>query len=369
MGGVATGLLGKSHVLPRSVYPFNVWAEADSGSAAKLAAKADGFFKRVKDMPFYLQVGSAFPHRKGGARFPAEFGGEEFGDTRYEPDEVPVPAWLPDVPEVRADLAEYYGYVERWDRTVGAMLEALEASGRAGETMVIVMTDHGMPFPAAKGSSFEAGHHCPLLIRVPGGEGVRKEAMVSWLDIAPTVYEWLGVDPLNTPGDAGGEVPRESWEVMPGRSLLPILSQGDPEGWDEVYYAHNFHEVANYYPYRVVRGRRYKYVRNLAWELPMPIPGDLYLSPTWGAVRERGLTMMGERAVERVLHHDREALFDLESDPLELHNRIEDAALADVAEGMRERLTSMRIGTRDPWLRQSFQEGEVTAEQREEAGV
>ena len=101
------------------------------------------------------------------------------------PEEIIVPNFLPDVPAVREDLADYYESVSRWDAVVGAVLDALDASGRADETLVFVTTDHAMPFPGAKASSFDSGHHCPLLISSPTATEARvstiKHSSIGWI--------------------------------------------------------------------------------------------------------------------------------------------------------------------------------------------
>ena len=356
---IPAGLIGKSHVVPREVFPFiegsgsGLGGGGDAWSAASLAQRADAMLVGFGDQPFYLHVASMYPHRRrageGEQGFPASAHAEEFSDShfRYDPADVPVPPWLPDVPEVRRDLADYYGYITRYDHFVGELLRSLDASGRADDTLVIVMTDHGMPFPGAKASNFDTGHRCPLLISRPGGTGLRCDAMVNWLDLAPTIYDWLGVDASSVPKD------------LPGRSLLPILDTPSPEGWEHTFFSHQLHEISNYFPYRVMRGRRFKYVRNLARQLPLPLASDLHRSPTWQAVLESRLTMMGARPTSRVLHHDREALFDIHADPLEVHNLIADPAFREVADQMRRATLEMRVATRDPWLEQSRQEGEL----------
>ena len=158
---------------------------------------------------------------------------------------------------------------------------------RAGpdDTMIIVMSDHGMPFPGAKGSSFDSGHNCPLLIARPGASEIESDAVGELVDIAPTVYDWCGTE---TP------------EGLPERSMLPTLDQAHTEGWDETFFSHTFHEVTNYYPYRVLRGRKYKYVKNLYPELTTlcrAICGRLHRA----SGSERGIEMMmGSRPTEAV---------------------------------------------------------------------
>lgn len=348
--GVRTACLGKLHTAPAAVYPFGTVEEGLMWNTAALAGRAASWLREGGSAPFYLHAASAFPHRAGSGE------SEDYGIGRdplaaaeppFDPGSIPVPDWLPDHPDVRRDLAGYYAGIACWDRFVGAALDALDASGRGPDTLVIVMSDHGMPFPGAKASAFEGGHRCPLIVIAPGAPGGRRSAaMVSWVDLAPTVYEWLGAPAGSSPAD------------LPGRSLLPVLA-GDDAGRDEVWYSHCFHEVTNYFPYRVLRRRRWKYVLNLAHRLDQPLPSDLFRSLTWAAVRRDGLDRLGRRPRDRFLRHDHEELFDLESDPVEAINRIADPGAAAVAAEMRAAMLAFRRRTRDPWLEVSFQEGEL----------
>ncbi len=340
--GLATGVVGKLHVQPPEVYPWDFAPPVNGRDVQQLAARAEEFLTTCGDRPFYLHVGFGDPHRDfGNARpYPG------VTEVRYAPDEVVVPPFLPDIPAVRAELAQYYQSISRLDTGIGMVLAALERSGRAGETLVLCLSDHGMPFPGAKASPFDSGHHCPLIVRHPetGHGGGVNDALVNWCNIAPTVFDWCGV---------------QAPDGLPERSFLPILGQPHPEGWDETYFSHTFHEVTNYFPYRVLRGRRYKYVRTLFPELTMPLPSDLWASPTWRAVRDRGITMLGRRPTLRCLHHDAEALFDLDLDPVEAENRIGDPTLTGIAAQMRAKVQAFRQVTRDPWILASEQAGEV----------
>ena len=147
---------------------------------------------------------------------------------------------------------------------------------------------------------------------------------------------------------------------LPERSLLPILDNPDPDGWDETYFSHCFHEVMDYNPYRVLHGRRYKFVRHLAPGLKVPFPTDLYRSPTWRAAREADVAMMGQRPTRQILSHAPEELYDLHTDPVEAVNRIDDPALQQIADEMRQKLIDFRVRTRDPWLEVDFQEGRLS---------
>ena len=340
--GYATGIIGKLHVQPFKVYPWThdyQQVEGSPRSPQGMADRAMEFFRSIGDRPFYLHMGFSDPHRDFGnyAEYP------DYDEIRYHPDEIPVPDFLPDHPDVRAELAEYYQSISRLDAGYGRAVEVLEKSGRADDTMIIVMSDHGMPFPGAKGSSFDFGHRCPLIISRPGANAVENDALLNWSNIAPTVYEWCGVD---------------APEGLPERSLLSILDEGHPGDWEETFFSHTFHEVTNYYPYRALRGRKYKYVRNLYPELTTPLPSDLWSSPTWKAIEREGLSM-GGRQTCNFLHQDAEALFDIEIDPVESTNLIHDPALQEIGEEMRTKVRRFRMETKDPWVLASRQMGET----------
>ena len=351
MKGFATACIGKKHVEPSSVYPFDYEPSVNSRSPEDISDATGQFLANVQDQPFYLHIGSGYPHRSG-----SSYGNEKIHagiqPVGYDPDLVPVPNFLPDNHNTRVDLSEYYESISRWDQVVGSVLNVLKKSGRASETLVFVTTDHAMPFPGAKASSFDSGHHCPLVVYSPlqQNKGIHNQALVNWVDYCPTILDWCGVS-----------YPQHALPLA-GRSFLPILddnslSPGNGK-WEETYYSHCFHEITNYYPYRVLRGRRYKYVRNLAYTLETPLPSDLFRSITWTAVRDENIDQLGERPLQSFLYQSREAVFDMINDPAESKNLITEPNLAEKIQQMRQKVIDFRHRTKDPWLEQSFQEGE-----------
>lgn len=344
--GVFTGIIGKSHVAPMgSVYPFTYEDLGDLYRPDGFGERVSRFFDACGERNFYLHVALGDPHRRGISNgFKNEFEIPDFDQPTYTEDQIIVPDFLPDEPEVRLDLIDYYEAVSRFDHGVGLVLDALKASGREEDTMIIVTNDHGMPFPGAKASSFDTGHHCPFILHTPDlkNKGTHHRAMMSWLDIAPTIYDWCG---LTGPDD------------LPGRSLVPVLDDPDCEGWDEVTFSHTFHEVTNYNPYRVLRGRNYKLVYNCAHQLPTPLPSDLYRSPTWQCVLNKKLPMMGKRPTERFLFRDEIELFDVATDPMETVNLAMKTEYRPVVEDMTNRLLDLCLKTDDPWMEVAFQRG------------
>ncbi len=341
--GFATGVIGKLHVNPPAVYPWDYQTEGGPEGGTRdvwgMAQQAEEFFAKFQDRPFYLHVGFGDPHRASGpGLFANDRGYPHVRKRTYEPSDVIVPHFLPDTPEVRRELAEHYEAIDRLDQGIGFFLQALEESGRAEDTMVIYMSDHGMPFPGAKASHYDTGLHVPLIIRTPSQakRSVACDALVNWTDILPTVMEWTGAGLPASP--------------VHGRSLMPILEEERPEGWDSIFFAHSFHEIVNYYPFRGIRTRRFKYTKILFSELTMPLPSDLWNSPTWEGVRSRRLAKMGQRLTEDVLHHKGEELYDIVEDPAETRNLAGLPEHRATLEDLRRRVLEFRRQTNDTWL-------------------
>jgi len=339
--GYRTALVGKKHILPESALLFDeelAPEQPGNRDVAFMASEARKFIGTGASAPFLLIVGYSDPHR-------AE---QNFGNTRawpaivrqtYDPTKVIVPGHLPDLPEVSQDLAEYYESVSRLDSGVGLLLAALRETGHSSDTLVIYLSDNGRAFPGAKTTLYDEGIHLPLIIAspAPAKRGVRNDAMVSWIDILPTILDWA-------------RVPAAKAQPLPGRSILPILEQANPSGWDRVFASHSFHEIQQYYPMRALRTREYKYIINLAAPLEFPIAGDIASSPTWRAIATRPAVRLGARSTQAFLHRPPEELYDLRTDPAEVRNLAADPAHRAILERMRAELTKFRAETKDPWL-------------------
>jgi N-sulfoglucosamine sulfohydrolase len=336
--GYRTGLVGKKHILPDSALPFDEELAPErpgNRDVAFMADEARKFFSASDGKPFLLIVGYSDPHRAQ----------ENFGNTRawprvaratYDPAKVIVPKHLPDLPEVRRDLAQYYESVSRLDSGVGLLLDALKETKHDTDTLVIYLSDNGRAFPGAKTTLYDEGIHLPLIISSPAQKqrGVRNEAMVSWVDITPTILDWAHV----------------AAPAVAGRSILPILEQPHPKGWDRVFASHGFHEIQQYYPMRALRTREYAYIVNLAAPLEFPIAGDIVSSPSWQAIAARPSVGLGARTLQAFLHRPAEELYDLRKDPEEVRNLAADPAHREDLERLRAAMARFRKDTHDPWL-------------------
>ena len=331
------------------MYPWQVREESETRNVGWVADRAGVFFEMAKEegKSFFLTVGYVDPHRdltRGGfGNYEVDVAKEErLKDTKeYRPEDVMVPSFLSDLPEVRQELAEYYRAIHRLDQGVGMMLSALEKSGLANDTLVVFMSDNGPPFVNSKTTLYDAGVRLPLVIRQPNnseGRGIKNPNMVSFVDILPTFLDWAG----------HGNITDNSRK---GRSILPIMSQRENvEGWDKVFGSHTFHEVTNYYPTRFMRTRRFKYHRNIAWKLDFPFAADLYGSLTWEGIRNADPPMLGPRSLKSYIQRPPEELYDLETDPNEVKNLAKDPAFRTQLEEMRKATEEWQRQTGDLWL-------------------
>ena len=340
--GYHTGVVAKLHVLPQTVYPFDREI-ADAGrNPVLVTAKAEKFLDGAGDKPFFLWVGLTDPHRaaKGFAnenKYPQGVPAEPV-DAKT----VPVPAHLPDQLEVRREMADYYQSVARMDHGVGLLLKLLDDRKLADSTLIVFLSDNGIPFPGAKTTLYDAGVHLPFVVRKPGQKaGIVSEAMVSWTDLAPTILDWCGAKPA---------------PAMRGRSVLPILEEKLPKGWNTVYGSHQMHEVTMYYPMRSVRTRTHKLIQNLAHKLEFPHASDLWDSPTMQGMLKRKDESLGVRPMAAYLNRPPAELYDLTADPHEVKNLLAgekgeaDPAVKRVYAELSGALAEWRKATNDPWL-------------------
>lgn len=281
-----------------------------------------------------------------------------------------MPPFLPDVSEVREDLADYFGEVAAWDAGIGVLLEELEKTGERENTLIVISGDHGAPgFPHGKCNLYGFGTHVALSVTGPGVKGGRVvDDFVSLTDLAPTFLETAGL-----------EIP----PVMTGRSLWPILRSGKSGLVDEtrtvVYSGRERHvEIARSdfspYPQRAIRTADHALIINFRPDrYPM---GDPYLldssePPSLEELEnETRVTLPDEDAgptkawlvgardsPEWQAHFDwvygkrpRYELYDLKADPYETTNLAEDPAYETIKIDLETRLLDELTRTGDPRL-------------------
>ncbi|MCP4642380.1 MAG: sulfatase [bacterium] len=270
-----------------------------------------------EDGPFCFWFGSVDPHR------PYERGsGVKSGK---DPVAVNVPPFLPDAQEIREDILDYMVEIERFDREVGEMVALLEERGLLDDTLIVMTSDNGMPFPRAKANIYDYGVHMPLAIRwgnAVSGDRVIDD-FVGFPDFAPTLLE-----------AAGEDVP----EAMTGRSLLKGLLSGKQgrveKNRDCAFFGKERHTNLGddgdmkgvSYPSRGIRTSDYLYIRNFEpdrWPAcNPPVYGDIdgnSPTKTW-MVAHRDDPEVRRYFDLATAKRPAEELYDLALDPEQLHN-------------------------------------------------
>ena len=310
---------------------------------------AASFFQIAKtsQQPFFLMASSHDPHRPyGGQKSDRPHFERALSSRTYQPAEVRVPGFLPDLPDIRKEMARYCTSARRMDDMVGAILQALESERMVDDTIVIYLSDHGMSMPFAKTNCYVESTRTPLIVRWPTrvrqGQ-VDREHMVSTVDLLPTILEAAGL-PLVRPVD--------------GRSFLSLLRGKKQPGRDAVFTQFNHIHGRNPYPMRSVVTRRYAYIFN-AWSngrrryRAEPLSGLTYQAMKQAAAQD---TRIASR-VQHLEYRTVEEFYDLQNDPYCLHNLLGTDPRTTSAEAHEGHLQRLRLAlhqwmvdTKDPAL-------------------
>lgn len=304
----------------------SVWHE--SSNQATYANRSDG-------QPFFAIFNIGISHESSiHESVPNE-------ELRHDPERVPIPPYHPRTEAMKHDWAQYYDKVEEMDRRVGEILAELEASGEMENTIVFYYSDHGGILGRSKRFLFESGLHIPLIVRFPEKyqslaplpPGSRTDRIVTFIDFPPTLLSLAGV-----------AVP----EVMQG---IPFLGEQAGAANDYAYgFRGRMDERIDMS--RSIRDERYRYTRNF---LPHKIYGQ-YLDYLWRAPSMQSWT---EEFQKGTLNQTQsrffepkmiDELYDVQTDPHNIHNLAEDPAYAEVLDRMRAATLSWMIEIEDVGL-------------------
>jgi arylsulfatase A-like enzyme len=341
---------------------------AVDAAKAKLLGEVRGNFRaflsaREPGRPFCYWFGPTVTHRSW-----EKGSGKALWGIDADSLEGRLPGFMPDVPEVRGDFADYMGEIQAWDAGVGVILDELRAAGELDDTLVVLSGDHGMPgVPGGKCNLYDHGTAVALLARGPGIAGGRVvDDFVNLMDVAPTFLEAGGVAP---PTD------------MAGRSFLGVLRSGtaglvDPARTWVVTGRERHVDTAREgnlpYPHRALRTADHLYIRNFApgrWPMGSPRfsgPADrptteTLESDTFAAFADMDNSptkawLVGQHGREEWAWHYKyafgkrpaEELYDLRTDPDQMRNVADDPAYAAVRKEMAERLMGVLTDAGDP---------------------
>ncbi len=335
--GYCVGLAGKTHIKPKSVYPFEYMPRSEKAMQR--------FLRKSGQRPFCLIIATHHPHTPLVAPKPGE---------GHDPAALKLPPYLVDTPETRLRQRDYYNSVEILDRDLGDYLAMLGRLKLEDDTLVIYASDHGSQFPFGKWTLYDAGLRVPFIARWPGhvGPGTVTDAMISFVDVLPTLIEL-----------AGGKPPKD----IDGRSFAGVLLGEKTSHREVIYGTHTSLGIisGSEYPIRAVRTGHYQYIRNFNHQgrftnittegrgaakkkkagqgrgAKKPSgPG-----PLWRSWLE--LARTDPAAAARAKAYQRrpaEELYDVKSDPFELNNLADRPGLEPLKAELRRQL--------DAWMHQ-----------------
>lgn len=316
--GYTSALSGVQHVAdfkkgnPHNIIGYEEKLEFDNKAGEDADDAACRYLAREHDKPFFLAVGFGATHRPFKKATPAD-------DPRY----IAPPPFLPDTPENRQDMADYHASVRYLDERMGNVVQAVADNGLADNTLIIITTDHGIPFPYAKCHLTDHGLGVMLMLQGPGiPAGACIDQLVTHMDLFPSICELLEID-------------KPDW--LRGKSLLPLLRGECEMLHDYVFGEMTFH--ASYEPMRSVRNTRYKLIKrfNKDWlRAPLANCDAGYSKTTWV---EHGWADLRYHEVE---------LYDLIFDPAERQNLADDPAYQQIRDELLARLDQEMRETGDP---------------------
>jgi len=254
--------------------------------------------ERPKDKPFFMWFASYDSHRTWGA--------DKFQVTHGLKD-VTVPLFLVDGKETRADLASYYNEISRLDYYVGEVESELKRQGVAENTIIIVTSDNGRPFPRSKTRVYDSGMKAPLVIKWPEGiaPGSISDALLSVIDLAPTLLKIAGIQPGPT---------------FQGRSFIDLFDNPENEFRNYIFSEHNWHDYEAYE--RQVRTKDFMYIINKRPQFDSWGPADAVVSPS---MKELYSTYQNGKLNKYQMDiftkpRQEEELYDCKADPFQLVN-------------------------------------------------
>ena len=381
--GYRTARIGKLHVAPEIVYHFEETLQDAGRNVVQMAKNCEQFLTAEDERPFFLYFATYDPHRSSGVDETAssELKPNLFGNKAnqasfpgveeqiYTPAEVIVPPFMTDNAETREELAHYYQSCARIDQGLAQLVMILKKANLYDKTLIVFTSDHGMPFSGAKTGVYDPGLHVPFVVRNPYSDarGQRTNAMISHVDIAPSLLDFAGgldeqknapikwVDPnkfwknegTRLGDNRGGSFKFDHYQ---GKSWLSVLNDPQKQTRDFIFASHTFHEIQMYYPMRVYRDTQYKLIWNIAHPLPYPFASDLWAASSWQSQFKKGPTApYGQKTVGQFIHRPAFELYDIRSDQNETKNLADDPAFSKILEEYKAKLKAEQTALEDPW--------------------
>ena len=340
--GYRTGLIGKTHVIPAEAvesfvdFRFQKSANFAKRKVAEYAVKAGEFF-RDGDQPFFMTVN--YPD----AHWPLQGQVDDLPEIQVDPKRVKVMPYVGgETPRMLAVARNYYDCMLRLDACVGQLLKELDHSGKANNTLVVFIGDHGAQMARGKVTVYEGGMRVPYVVRWPGVAKAnhRSKALVSTIDLLPTFLD-----------AAGSPTPKG----LPGKSIRPVLNGNEDKAFRK-YLAceRNCDSARHTFPQRTIRDARYKLIHSPVRDREDPAAryyrthGHAHWSGCLTDKELVGATEQTKAGYARWLKPPEFQLYDLKTDPYEWTDLSNNPKHADAKYRLQTALKKWQVKTCDP---------------------
>ncbi len=356
--GYFNGIISKvGHLAPIHKYAWDYIKEFNS-KRYMWGRKPELYYEKMKDFigetkkenkPFFLMVNCNDPHRPF-AGSQQEF--DKYGENmpvrkQFKPEEVTIPGFLPDIPEVRLEVSEYVSSAHRADASVGMMLKAIDEAGLRENTIVVFLSDNGMAFPYAKTNCYLNSTKTPLIVSWPKNikTGHDKDTFVSGIDLMPTLLELINIKcPVNIDGKSfANNLIRNNTDHNFDQNLA--------ENREYVFTLFNANYKKMNYEMRCVQSKNYGFIFNAWSDGKYAFMNESMTGRTFNAMKKAALDRpdIGER-VKFYLHRVPEEFYDFKNDPDGLNNLIDDPQYSEMIDTHRLALIEEMRKSHDPIL-------------------
>ena len=338
--GYLVGILGKcQHSNPDENFKWDMWHDEGELGHGRVPSKYAAYFReflercKKEGKPFYFMCNSHDPHRPWcGSPHDLQWQKEKtyvLPSRVFKPAEMKIPGFLPDLPKIREDFAQYASSARRCDDTFGAIMQVLADEGLADNTIVIFLSDNGISTPFSKTNAYYNSTRTPLLVRYPGVTkpgGIDNTHLFPTIDYMPTVLDACGFKA--PPG-------------VDGHSRLPLLRGENPQDPDRDYVFTQIYETSgkNRYPMFTVQNADYLLIYNPWSDGSYTFRAESLGGLTFRAMQEAAKNDPFIRGrVDLVLHRVPLELYDLRKDPDALVNLVKNPVYAAALKEMSDHL-------------------------------
>lgn len=298
--GYKVALIGKSHVQPASVFPWDLYAPLTKSNDLNFAA-IDSFMNvcSTSRQPFCLFVTSNQPHTPWNKGNPSMF----------NPEKIKLPPYYVDIPETRQAFCKYLAEINYMDQEFGKVLQTLKKYKADDKSVVVYLSEQGNSLPFAKWTCYDVGVHSACIVRWPGviKPATSSGALVEYVDILPTFLEIAGTKPIGP---------------LDGKSFVPILTGKATKIKDYTFSLQTTRGIiagSPYYGIRSVADKKYRYILNLTPEASFQnteTKGKLF--KRWKEIA--ATDPVANQLTEKYQHRPAIELYDLENDKYCLNN-------------------------------------------------